>query len=54
MATTRKKIRPIDKGKKKAGMPAKGRSKLKAKDGVCVMDEAPIREQSLCCDYWCC
>jgi hypothetical protein len=51
---TRKKIKPAGAIKKKSGIPAKGRSKPKAKEDVCVMDEVLVKEQGLCCDYWCC
>jgi hypothetical protein len=53
MATIPKKGKDAVKGKKKS-IPAKGRSKDKAKDDVCVIEELVVEEKTWCCDDECC
>ncbi len=52
MITKEKKIKGSKKSKKKISTPAKSRSK--AKDDVCMLDDVLINEQLYCCDDECC
>ena len=54
MITKGKKIKGANKGKKKISIPAKGRSKVKEKDEVCLIDDVLITERLYCCDDECC
>lgn len=52
MITKGKKTKSSNKAKKKISTPAKSRSK--AKDDVCVIDDVLITERLYCCDDECC
>jgi len=54
MATTIKKGRPADKGKKKAVAPAKDRIKPKIKEEVCYSTDTAYAERLCCCEDLCC
>jgi hypothetical protein len=54
MITKGKKIKVANKGKKKISIPAKGRSNVKEKDEVCLIDDVLISERLYCCDDECC
>ncbi len=54
MVLKRKKIEKIGKDKKRTGLGTKGRSKRKADDSVCVLNDILVTEQVYCCDNECC
>jgi hypothetical protein len=54
MATTMKKDRPADKGKKKAVAPAKGGLKPKIKEEACYSTDTAFAERLCCCEDLCC
>lgn len=54
MATTRKKAKAADKGKKKISTPSEGRSRPKVKDEVCIIADVALTEELYCCDDECC
>jgi hypothetical protein len=56
MATTMKKGRPADKGRKKAVAPAKDRikPKIKEEEEVCYSTDTAVAERLCCCEDLCC